>query len=229
MHRLSTRAHAPALLAVACALACHPSFIAASTPQPALQPKSPSPPPPSSPGASAPKDDLARLAAQLRREEVRIRVLRITSGGPAQRVEARAAVKRQWLAATPWSPVDAATHDATAMMEYRTGPRASVLLEVDDAGLIELRPLTRARVLRVSVDDARASARRVVIELGRGKVDVRPEPGRSVNVQTPDGIVVVREPVRVSYDAVRGVKVAPLPPPASPRPAPETQPPPKER
>ena len=97
-----------------------------------------------------------------------------------------------------------------SVQEFRTGAQGWVEASARDYAALRIGELTRARVSQWRLGDEEEG--RLVIELTRGRVVVRPlskapsGKARDVLVKTPGGDVVVRETVEVSYDAAAGVR-----------------------
>lgn len=179
-----------------------------AAPAPAPAPAQPQPAPQPAPTRrDAPVDPLSALAAGVTREPAKLAIVKIQ--GDEGQVESR----RVWTGASTfrdrWRAVTKSAEPALTLADFRTGLAGSVTLKVDDTTTATLGPLTRARVGRMNTGDSGPSATRVVIELLRGKVDITPAPGKSVNVVTPDGIVMVRESATVSHDAAKGTTTTP--------------------
>ncbi|MGQ0628892.1 MAG: hypothetical protein ACT4PL_12430 [Phycisphaerales bacterium] len=98
--------------------------------------------------------------------------------------------------------------EAAGVCEVRTGAGEGAALTVNGATGVEVKRLTRARLGLMDTATGDATARRVVVELFRGLVVVRPEAGTVVTVATPDATVQVREATGVWYDGGLGTRTA---------------------
>ncbi len=104
-----------------------------------------------------------------------------------------------------WTPLSAG-QSAEGVIEVRTGLWGGGRIVLSDGTTLDALRLSRAtiRTLRVG-DDAPndPAARRVVVNLRRGKIVVRPAQGTRVTIVTPDWIVAAEEPTEVTHDAQR--------------------------
>ncbi len=115
----------------------------------------------------------------------------------------------------PWSAI-VGPHEgedpveSVQIAEFRTGTQGWVEATAGTLAALRLEGLTRARLSQWRLGEEQPP--RLVIELTRGRVRIRPlanhETGKAADVlvRTPAGDVVVREQVEVAYDAAGGVR-----------------------
>lgn len=148
-------------------------------------------------------DALRKVSAGLTRQEAQITIDQVE--GTERDIEARKVfVSTSGSLVDRWRGVPKPGEKLTGILDIRSGFAGRVSLSVDGATHLSVGHLTRARIGRMNTGGDGPSASRIVIELIRGHVDVRPPRDGIVNVLTADGITSVREPTVVSFDAVRG-------------------------
>ncbi|MGD9689788.1 MAG: hypothetical protein AB7K52_09065 [Phycisphaerales bacterium] len=179
----------------------------ASTPTQAATPAAPS-------EAARPADQPEEPATDaLSRQGVRTEVRSVS--GPAGDVETRKVFPA--IGGTlidKWRSPAKAGDESSSILDVRTGLRGSISLTFDQASVVRLGRLTRARLGAISTGGDEPSATRGLVELVRGSVSIWPAPGVSINVLTPEGVTVVRDAATVSHDSVHGTRVSVLTEPA---------------
>jgi len=113
-------------------------------------------------------------------------------------------------------------------VEVRTSGAGGLDARLSDTAAVRIDRLTRARLGKMDTQTGDATATRVVIELLRGRVEVRPQEGTTCMVATPDSLIIVRDGLSVWYDAALGTRsrptetnqtpAAPAPTPPAPKP-----------
>jgi hypothetical protein len=149
-------------------------------------------------------DPLAALSQGVTREAAKVTIVRVDGG------DAQAEIRRVWTGAATFFDrwrVAKPGEPFVSVTDLRTGPGGSVSAIIQDSTKVTAGRLTRARLARLSTGESNPAASRVVIELLRGKLEVTPASGQSVNVITPEGLIVVREPATVSHDAAKGTTI----------------------
>ena len=94
-------------------------------------------------------------------------------------------------------------------VEVRTSGAGGLDARLSDTASVRIDRLTRARLGKMDTQTGDATATRIVIELLRGRIEVRPLDGTSCMVATPDSLIIVRDGLSVWYDATLGTRSRP--------------------